>query len=188
MGRDNMSLGRFRLEGIAAAPRGVPQIEVTFDIDANGILNVTAQDKATGKEQNITITASTNLSQSEIDDMVRQAEEQRAADMEKKERVEIRNRADQIAYQVDKQLSELGDQIPVETKAELENKVQQVRNAVKANDDEQIRSSLEALEQAAIAMGQAVYDTNAADMGQTEQNTSQRDDDEEIVEGEFRQA
>jgi molecular chaperone DnaK len=188
MARDNMSLGRFRLEGIPPAPRGVPQVEVTFDIDTNGILNVTAQDKATGKEQNITITASTNLSQSEIDKMVRQAEEQRTVDMEKKERVEVRNRADQVVYQIDKQLSEFGDKIPAETKVELENKLQQVRDATRADDYEQIRSSLEALEQAAMAMGQAVYEASANDMRQTVQNTSKKDDDEEIVEGEFRQA
>lgn len=188
MARDNMSLGRFRLEGIPPAPRGVPQVEVTFDIDTNGILNVTAQDKATGKEQNITITASTNLSQSEIDKMVRQAEEQRTVDMEKKECVEVRNRADQIAYQVDKQLSEFGDKIPAETKVELEYKLQQVRDATRADDYKQIRSSLEALEQAAMAIGQAVYEASANDMGQTDQNTSKKDDDEEIVEGEFRQA
>src|SRR5690606_32671435 len=108
----------------ARAPRGIPQIDVTFDIDANGILNVSARDKATGKEQKITITASTNLSQAEIDRMVREAEAHRDEDMRAKERIELRNRADNMAYQIDKQLRDLGDKLPTDLKADLQNKVQ----------------------------------------------------------------
>jgi molecular chaperone DnaK len=195
MARDNMSLGRFRLEGIPGAPRGVPQIEVTFDIDANGILNVTARDKATGKEQKITITASTNLNQSEVDRMVREAEAQRASDTAIKEKVELKNRADQVAYQVDKQLQELGDKLPANTKAELETKVQAVRDAVKADDYDAMQRTLQELEQAAMAMGQAAYSDAAggAEGGYTNgtsgsSTSSGRNDDEDIVEGEYRDA
>ncbi len=199
MARDNMTLGRFRLEGIPPAPRGVPQVEVTFDIDANGILNVTAQDKATGKEQKITITASTNLNQSEIDRMVQEADRQRESDQRVKESVELRNRADQTAYQIDKQLKDLGDQIPTETKADLENKVQAIRDAIKAEDDNQIRRALEELEQAAMQMGQAVYGGQPNGDGQpgnggmggngygTGPQGGGRDEDD-VVEGEFREA
>jgi molecular chaperone DnaK len=193
MARHNMSLGRFRLDGIPPAPRGVPQVEVTFDIDANGILNVTAQDKATGKEQKITITASTNLSQSEIDRMVNEAESQREEDEQQRESVELRNRADQMAYQLDKQLQELGDKLPAETKADLESKIQALRDAVEAEDDDRIRNSLQELEQAAMQMGQAVYGQQGPDVGMgpdgpspSSQGSPSNDDD--VVEGEFRQA
>jgi molecular chaperone DnaK len=193
MARDNMSLGRFRLEGIPGAPRGVPQIEVTFDIDANGILNVTARDKATGKEQKITITASTNLNQSEVDRMVREAEAQRATDTAVKEKVELKNRADQVAYQVDKQLQELGDKLPANTKAELENKVQAVREAIKADDYGGIKRTLQELEQAAMAMGQAAYSEQPGANGGAYTDgasggTAGGNPDEDIVEGEFRDA
>jgi molecular chaperone DnaK len=190
MARHNMSLGRFRLDGIPPAPRGVPQVEVTFDIDANGILNVTAQDKATGKEQKITITASTNLSQSEIDRMVNEAESQREEDEQQRESVELRNRADQMAYQLDKQLQELGDKLPAETKADLESKIQALRDAVEAEDDDRIRNSLQELEQAAMQMGQAVYGQQGPDvgMGPDGPSPSSPSNDDDVVEGEFRQA
>ena len=196
MARDNMSLGRFRLEGIPPAPRGMPQIEVTFDIDANGILHVTAQDRATGKEQKITITASTNLNQSEIDRMVQEAERQRGSDVEQRERIEIRNRADQMAYQMDKQLKDMGEQIPTDVKADLENKVQAVRDALKAEDDARIRSSMEELEQAAMRMGEAAYQQAGGPAGGPQDmggngsrgGAPRTDDGEDIVEGEFREA
>jgi molecular chaperone DnaK len=191
MARDNMSLGRFRLEGIPPAPRGVPQVEVTFDIDANGIINVMAQDKATGKEQKIAITASTNLNQSEIDRMVQEAERQRESDMRQREQVELRNRADQMAYQLDKQLKDMGDQIPTETKANLENRIQEVRDALKAEDDDRIRRAVQELESAAMAMGQAAYGQQEQPMGGDGGGPTAeggRDEDEDIVEGEFREA
>lgn len=194
MSRDNMSLGRFRLDGIPPAPRGVPQVEVTFDIDANGIINVTAKDNASGKEQQITITASTNLNQSEIDKMVSEAEQQREEDERQRESIELRNRADNMAYQMEKQLDELGDKIPEETKEDLTAKIQEVRDAVATEDDEQIRTALEALEQAAMAMGQAAYGqaggvdptAGAAPGGPAGGAPGGSDDD--VVEGEYREA
>jgi len=149
MARDNTSLGRFRLDGIPPAPRDVPQVEVTFDIDANGILNVTAQDKTSGEEQQITIMASTNLSESEIDKMVKEAEQQWEEDERRRESIELRNRADNMAYQMEKQLDEL--------RANINRKIQAVRDAVAAENDYRIRSTLKELEQAAVQMGQAAY-------------------------------
>ncbi len=158
MARDNMSLGRFRLEGIPAAPRGVPQVEVTFDIDANGILNVTAQDKATGKEQKITITASTNLGQSEIDRMVQAG---RAAARRRLWRSASGSRRATAPTNWPTRSTSSSRRwatsSPTETKADLENKVQEVRDALKAEDDNRIRRSVEALEQAAMQMGEAAY-------------------------------
>lgn len=198
MARDNMTLGRFRLEGIPPAPRGVPQIEVCFDIDANGILNVSARDKATGKEQKITITATTNLSEEEIERKVEEAEEHAEEDRRQKERIELRNRADNMAYQMEKQLQELDDQLPSELKADLENKIQAVRDALEAEDYARIESSLQALEQAATQIGQAVYQQEgagptaagpgAAPGGPTGDGEAGPSDDEDVVEGEYREA
>ena len=120
MAADNMSLGRFRLEGIAPAPRGLPQVEVTFDIDANGILNVTARDKATGKEQRVTITASTNLNKADIERMVQEGRQNEAADRQRRELVEARNTADSLAYQTEKTLSELGDKVPAAERQDIQ--------------------------------------------------------------------
>ncbi|MCZ7571060.1 MAG: molecular chaperone DnaK [Ardenticatenaceae bacterium] len=185
LARDNMTLGRFRLEGIPPAPRGLPQVEVTFDIDANGILNVSAQDKATGKEQKITITASTNLNQADIDRMVRESELHREEDARAKERVELRNQADNLAYQMDKQLRDLGDKLPVNVKADLENKVQAVRDALKADDETRIRSAMQALEQAATQIGQAMYEQEGPSAAPGADGGG---GDEDVVEGEFREA
>ena len=127
MARDNRQLGRFKLEGIRPAPRGMPQIEVSFDIDANGILNATARDKDTGKEQNITISGSTNLDKSEIDRMVHEAETHAARDKEEKELAEERNEADTLAYQVEKAIADLGDKVPVHEKARCEQLITEIR-------------------------------------------------------------
>ena len=123
LARDNKSLGHFRLEGIAPAPRGIPQIEVTFDLDANGILNVTARDKATGREQKITITASSGLSKEEIDKMVRDAEMHAQEDLQRKEEIEVRNRADSVAYQAERTLRDVGDKVSAGVRSEVEEKV-----------------------------------------------------------------
>ncbi len=147
MAADNMTLGRFRLEGIPNAPRGIPQIEVTFDIDANGILNVTAQDKATGREQKVTITASTNLQKNDIERMVQEAKSHESEDKKRKELAEARNMADNAAYQVEKAIKEAGDKIPADQKASVEAKVQDVRQAIKGEDLEQIKKLTEELQQ-----------------------------------------
>jgi len=152
---DNKSLGRFDLQEIAPAPRGMPQIEVTFDIDANGILHVSAKDKATGKEQKIVIKASSGLSEDEIKRMVRDAEAHAAEDKKYRELVESRNRADALAHQVDKQLKELGDKVPGETRAKIESALSDLRTALKGDDKDQIDRRTEAVQQAVAGLAQA---------------------------------
>ncbi len=147
MAADNMTLGRFRLEGIPNAPRGIPQIEVTFDIDANGILNVTAQDKATGREQKVTITASTNLQKSDIDRMVQEAKAHEAEDLKRKELVEVRNLADNAAYQVEKAIKEAGDKLPADQKSSIEAKILELRQAMTGEDIARIKSLTDELQQ-----------------------------------------
>lgn len=158
MARDNRSLGQFKLEGIPVAPRGIPQIEVTFDIDANGILKVSAKDRGTGKEQTITISGSTSLDQGEIDRMVRAAEANSAEDKKRRQEVEVRNEADSLVYQVDRQLKDLGDKVPVHEKAHIEQLINDLRTALKENAPvERIRTQLSDLQQAAHAISQAAY-------------------------------
>ncbi|MFZ5634736.1 MAG: molecular chaperone DnaK [Bacillota bacterium] len=158
LARDNRSLGQFKLDGIPMAPRGVPQIEVTFDIDANGILKVSAQDKATGKEQAITISGSTSLDKGEVDRMVREAEAHAAEDKQRKQEVEARNEADALAYQVERQLRDLGDKAPVHEKARIEQLLGDLKAALKENAPvDRIRSLHSDLQQAAYALSQAAY-------------------------------
>jgi len=147
MAADNRTLGRFHLDGIPPAPRGVPQIEVTFDIDANGILNVSAKDKATGREQSIRIEASTGLTKDEIEKMVADAKAHAAEDRKKRELADLKNQADQIAYQTEKNLKELGDKIDSSSKSKLEAAVGRVKEAIKSDNMNEIRSSMEALNQ-----------------------------------------
>jgi len=200
MAADNVTLGRFNLEGIPPAPRGIPQIEVTFDIDANGILNVTAQDKATGKEQKITITATTNLSKSEIDEMVREAQRHEAEDRRRRELIEARNTADQLIYQTEKTLRELGDQVPAGDRTTIEQTIEQLKQAKEGEDAARIRQLSEQLQQASYAIGQQMYAQQAATQQSAEQQAGpqaagggngepQSDDQvgEEFVEGEFRE-
>jgi molecular chaperone DnaK len=157
MAADNRTLGRFILDGILPAPRGVPQVEVTFDINANGILEVRAQDKGTGKEQKITITASSGLSKDEVEKMAREAEAHAAEDTRKKEEVETRNTADTLVYTVEKTLREQGDKIPSDLRQEVEGKVAAVRSALQGKDINYIRSTVEELSQAMQKIGAAVY-------------------------------
>lgn len=158
MARDNRSLGQFKLDGIPMAPRGIPQIEVTFDIDANGILKVGARDKGTGKEQTITISGSTSLDQGEIDRMVNDAATHAAEDKKRKEEIEARNEADSLAYQVDRQLKDLGDKIPVHEKARVEQLLEDLRKALKENAPiDRIRTLQSDLQQAAYSLSQAAY-------------------------------
>ena len=157
LARDNKSLGLFKLDGIAPAPRGVPQIEVTFDIDANGILNVTAKDLGTGKEQKITITASSGLSEEEIERMVNEAKAHAEDDKAAKEKVEVHNRADSMIYQLEKQLKEHGDKVPADTKSQLESKIEALKKSLEADDTEALKTGMKELEELAMKLGEAVY-------------------------------
>ena len=157
MAADNKTLGRFILDGIPPAPRGIPQIEVTFDIDANGILHVSAQDKATGREQKIVIKASSGLSEQEIQQMVREAEAHAEEDRRKREEVELRNQADNLAYQTERSLRDLGDKVPSDVRSEVEAKIAAVRSALQGGSIDQIRSAAEELARSAQRIGQTVY-------------------------------
>jgi len=157
MASDNKSLGTFRLDGIPPAPRGVPQIEVTFDIDANGILSVTAKDKGSGKEQSISITGASTLSDNEVDKMVKDAEANASADKEKRERIDLKNQAETLIYQAEKQLSELGDKVGAEDKAKVEASSAKLKEAMEKEDFDTMKSELETLQQALYAAGAAVY-------------------------------
>ena len=157
MAADNMLLGEFRLEGIPPAPRGTPQIEVTFDIDANGIINVSAKDRATGKEQKITITASTNLNKQDIERMIKEAERNAADDRRRRELVDARNTADTLTYQAEKALRELGDKLPYEERSRIENQVNDLRQAMQGDDISRMRQLSETLEQMVHSLGQQVY-------------------------------
>ena len=162
MAQDNKSLGRFILDGILPAPRGVPQVEVTFDLDANGILNVSARDKATGKEQKITITAGGGLSKDEVERLQKEAEMHAAEDKERREDIEIRNTADSMAYQAEKTLRENADKIPPDLKSEVEGKVAAVRSALQSGTTDTIRSATNELGEAMQRIGQAVYGAQGA--------------------------
>jgi molecular chaperone DnaK len=186
LARDNKSLGHFRLEGIAPAPRGIPQIEVTFDLDANGILNVTAHDKATGREQKITITASSGLSKEEIDRMVRDAEMHAQEDLQRKEEIEVRNRADSAAYQAERTLRDVGDKVSAGVRSEVEEKVKAVRAALSSNDIARLRSLIGELESAMQRIGQDVYSQNGASAGAGSQGPT-TESDTGTVEGEYRE-
>jgi len=157
MAADNRTLGRFMLDGILPAPRGVPQIEVTFDIDANGILNVSARDKGTGKEQKITITASSGLSKEEVEKMKQEAEQHAAEDTKRREEIEVRNSADSLAYTAEKTLRDYKDKIPDDVNQEIENKIANVKSALQGQDIDSIRNATQELSQAMQKVGASVY-------------------------------
>jgi molecular chaperone DnaK len=198
MASDNKSLGRFILDGIPPAPRGVPQIEVTFDIDANGILKVTAQDKATGRSQHITITASSGLSETEIDRMKEDAERFADDDIKRKEQVESRNNADNMAYQAEKALEDLGDKVPDDIKSQVNDKVAEVHKVLEDQnaDTETIKRVTEELSKVVQQIGEAAYQqagpppTGAPEGYEPppEGQTGPSDDDEDVVDGEFKDA
>ncbi len=162
LARDNKSLGHFRLEGLAPAPRGIPQIDVSFDIDANGILNVTARDKATGREQKVTITASSGLSQEEVQRMVREAELHAQEDRQRKQEIETRNRADSLAYQAERTLRDLGEKISAGLRSDVENKTKAVRDALAQQDTARVRTAADDLERTMQRIGQEVYSQSGA--------------------------
>ena len=155
--KDNKTLGVFHLDGIAPAPRGIPQIEVTFDIDANGIVNVSAQDKGTGKEQHITITSSTNMSKDDIDKAVKEAEQYAAEDKKRREDVDVRNNADQMVYQCEKTLTEMGDKLEEGEKSAVQAKIDETKEALKGDDIEKIKTASEALQQEIYKISEKVY-------------------------------
>ena len=165
MASDNKSLGTFRLDGIPPAPRGVPQIEVTFDIDANGILSVTAKDKGSGKEQSISITGASTLSDSEVDKMVKDAEANASADKEKRERIDLKNQAETLVYQAEKQMGELGDKVDADAKAKLEEKRLKLKEATEKDDFEAMKTLLEELQQELYTVGASVYQQEGAAAG-----------------------
>jgi molecular chaperone DnaK len=198
MAGDNKSLGRFILDGIPPAPRGMPKIEVTFDIDANGILNVTAKDQATGKEQKITITGSSGLSEDEVQRMVKDAESHAEEDRKRREVIQTRNEAESLVFQAEKTLEEYGDKVPSEKKADLESKIQQMKDVLE-NDREnadRIKTSHQELTTALSAVGQAMYEAAGAagpdgegfaENGATAGAGATAEEDEATVEGEFRE-
>ncbi|MFH1111453.1 MAG: molecular chaperone DnaK [Patescibacteria group bacterium] len=155
--RDNKTLGRFILDGIPPAPRGMPQIEVTFDIDANGILNVKAKDKATNKEQHITITASSGLSKDEVEKMKKEAEVHATEDKKRRELVDMKNQADSVVYQTEKMLKEQGDKVPADVKKTVEEKLEEVKKTKDGDDAEAIKKAMDDLQQAAMKIGEAMY-------------------------------
>ena len=188
LARDNKSLGHFRLEGIAPAPRGIPQVEVTFDIDANGILDVSARDKATGREQKITITASSGLSKDEIDRMVRDAEMHAEEDRQRKEEIELRNRADSLAYQAERTLRDTGDKVSANVRTEVEDRVKAVRDALSGTDISRIRTAADDLERSMQRIGQDVYGQAGASAGPGgTQGDYTPGSDSGTVEGEYRE-
>jgi molecular chaperone DnaK len=187
MARDNRTLGNFRLEGIPPAPRGIPQVEVTFDIDANGILNVHAKDRATGKEQRITISGSTSLAKDEIDKMVKDAEAHATEDKGRREEVEVRNQADGLAYQVERQLKDLGDKVPAHEKSRCEQIINDIRQAIKDNADvSKLKGLTSDLQQAAHALSTAAYQ-QAAQAGQASgaQAAAAGNKGEDVIDAEF---
>jgi molecular chaperone DnaK len=193
MAVDNKSLGKFILDGIPPAPRGVPQIEVTFDIDANGILKVTAQDKATGRSQNITITASSGLSDNEVERMRQEAEAHADEDLKRKELIEARNMADNAAYTAEKALRDLGDKVPDEVKTNVQDQVAKVREALNGDDTEAIKRETEQLNQVVQGIGAAAYQGDGPDAAPPPPpedgpapDSDGESDGEDVVDGEFR--
>ena len=176
MASDNKTLGRFQLTNIPAAPRGVPQIEVTFDIDANGIVNVKAKDLGTNKEQSITITSSTNLSDEEIDKMVKEAEANREADQKRKEEADLRNEAEQLVNQTEKSIKDLGDKVSSEDKEKAEAQIKELNEALSKDNIDNIKTKKEALQETAMAMATKVYE-EAQKQAQAAQNNESSSDD-----------
>ncbi len=191
LARDNKSLGLFKLDGIAPAPRGVPQIEVTFDIDANGILHVTAKDLGTGKEQKITITASSGLTEAEIEKMVNEAKAHAEDDKAAKDKIETKNKADSMVYQTEKQLKEHGDKLPAEVKGQIESGIAKLKKEIESDDTAAMKSTMQELEQLLMKLGEAVYAQqqqqgaagNTAGAGQ-QQSANNNGNDDGVVDAE----
>jgi molecular chaperone DnaK len=187
--RDNKPLGTFELTGIAPAPRGVPQIEVTFDIDANGIVHVGAKDKGTGKEQSMTITGGSSLPKDDIERMVREAEEHAAEDKARRESAEVRNSAEQLAYSIEKLIKENDDKLPADVKSEVQGDVDELKTALQSEDDAAVKTAFDKLSQSQTKLGEAIYKSgqaeNAAAGGAGTDATEETADDEDIVDAEL---
>ena len=193
LARDNKSLGLFKLDGIAPAPRGVPQIEVTFDIDANGILHVTAKDLGTGKEQKITITASSGLTEAEIEKMVNEAKAHAEDDKAAKDKIETKNKADSMVYQTEKQLKEYGDKLPADVKGQIESGIAKLKKEIESDDTAAMKSTMQELEQLLMKLGEAVYAQQqqqqqqgaaAGNAGAGQQNANNNGNDDGVVDAE----
>ena len=178
--KDNKSLGTFRLDGILPAPRGIPQIEVTFDIDANGILSVTAKDKGSGKEQSITITGASTLPKEEVDRMVNESQENASADKEKREKIDLRNQSDSLCYQSEKQLKDLGDKVTSEDKTNIETAINDLKQAVQEEKYESMKSLSEKLQNALMEIGKKAYDTPK----ETGEDQNKKNDDS-VIDADF---
>ncbi|HET9588807.1 MAG TPA: molecular chaperone DnaK [Anaerolineales bacterium] len=187
MAADNMSLGRFRLDGIPPAPRGVPQVEVTFDIDANGILHVTAKDKATGKEQKVTITASTNLNKDDIDRMVQEARQHEGEDRKRRELIEAKNTADNLVYQTEKTLRDLGDKVSSADAQDIQSKVDNLKSAAQSEDINRIKQATEEVQQAFHALSQQLYAQGQPQPETPGGPSAPPSNDGDVVEGEVRE-
>jgi molecular chaperone DnaK len=188
MANDNKSLGTFRLDGIPPAQRGIPQIEVIFDIDANGILSVTAKDKGTGKAQSITISGASTLDKSEVERLVREAESNAAADKTKRERIETKNQADSLSYQAEKQLKEFGDKVPGADKSKIEDLVKSLREAIAQEDHDQIKSLSEELKQALYALSSAMYQSTEAPSADAPAGDNSKDaasNDDDVIDADY---
>ena len=189
MASDNKSLGTFRLDGIPSAPRGVPQIEVTFDIDANGILSVTAKDKGSGKEQSISITGASTLSDNEVDKMVKDAESNASVDKEKRERIDLKNQSETLVYQTEKQLGELGDKVDASAKAKVEEKSKALKEATANEDYDSMKKLLEELQQELYAIGSSVYqqpgDQPPSPGSQDSNESKEKGGDDDVIDADF---
>jgi molecular chaperone DnaK len=186
MAGDNRTLGKFRLDGIAPAPRGVPQVEVTFDIDVNGIVNVSAKDMATGKEQHVTITATTNLSKDDVDRMVREASANAAEDKRRREGAEARNQADSLVYQTERTLHEAGDKATPETRAAVERSLERVKEAMKTDDVARIKSASEELQDTLHRFSEAMYQTAGATAGGPARESEPVQGNDDVIDAEFK--
>jgi molecular chaperone DnaK len=188
MANDNMSLGRFRLDGIPPAPRGIPQVEVTFDIDANGILHVTAKDKATGKEQKVAITASTNLNKNDIDRMVQEARQNEAADKQRREVIEVKNTADNLVYQTEKALRDLGDKVPASERGSIETQINNLKQAAQGDNVADIKKQTETLQNSFHALSQQLYAQEQPKQEQPEGGQSSAPhQDGDVIDGEVKE-
>jgi molecular chaperone DnaK len=190
MAADNKSLGKFILDGIPPAPRGIPQIEVAFDIDANGILNVSAQDKATGREQSMQIVPSSGLAEEEVERMVQEAEQHREQDRQRKEEVETRNMADNAVYGAEKFLREQGDKVPANLRSETEAKIEALKSALQGSDVNAIRQRADELSQMLQQVGAAMYQEAGPETPPPPEGGDEPPGggDEEVIEGEFSEA